>query len=522
MIHEPETDTCIMGAGAAGALFAARLSTAGRAVTVLDAGPGWTPGDLVSSAVWARRLKWGGAPVDAGGADRVGHNYNQGWGLGGSAIHHYASYPRLHEADFTLSSDHGVGRDWPFAYETLRSHYDAIQAEIGISGDAAAERWRPPGALYPLPPLPVFAQGRILADGFAKLGMHVAPQPMAILSREYKGRAACLNDGWCDAGCPIGALHNPLVLHLPAAEAAAARIVPNATVTAIETDARGRATALLWRDTKGEAHRQGARTFILAGASVQNARLLLANPSPAHPEGFGNRSRAVGRWFNAHSVGNAYGLFAAETEGWRGVNAGVQFCQDDYGKRAAEGFGALSWGLAPSVKPNDLIGIVMTRPDLFGASLAAFMRRAAHHLGMIVAMVEGVPAAENRIELTADRDTHGVPRARVIHTRDVRTGVRFAAAMRQGEAIVRAAGADEVWTTPAPAFGHMMGGTIMGTDPATSVTDAFGRLHEAENVLVAGGGLFPSIGAVSPTFTILALADRTAARMIAEPAFARL
>ena len=50
---------------------------------------------------------------------------------------------------------------------------------------------------------------------------------------------------------------------------------------------------------------------------------------------------------------------------------------------------------------------------------------------------------------------------------------------------------------------------------ATSVANSYGQLHGVPNLVAAGGGLFPSIGAVSPTFTVLALADRTAARMIA-------
>ncbi len=53
-------------------------------------------------------------------------------------------------------------------------------------------------------------------------------------------------------------------------------------------------------------------------------------------------------------------------------------------------------------------------------------------------------------------------------------------------------------------------------DPATSVTNSYGQLHGAANVVAAGGGLFPSIGAVSPAFTVLALANRTAAAMLAD------
>jgi choline dehydrogenase-like flavoprotein len=56
----------------------------------------------------------------------------------------------------------------------------------------------------------------------------------------------------------------------------------------------------------------------------------------------------------------------------------------------------------------------------------------------------------------------------------------------------------------------------MGRDPKTSVADDMGRLHDAPEIRVAGAGLFPSIGALSPTFTILALADRSARALLRE------
>ena len=54
----------------------------------------------------------------------------------------------------------------------------------------------------------------------------------------------------------------------------------------------------------------------------------------------------------------------------------------------------------------------------------------------------------------------------------------------------------------------------MGNDPAESVTDAFGRVHDTENLYVAGPALFPSSGAVNPTFTISALASRQADHLL--------
>jgi choline dehydrogenase-like flavoprotein len=57
---------------------------------------------------------------------------------------------------------------------------------------------------------------------------------------------------------------------------------------------------------------------------------------------------------------------------------------------------------------------------------------------------------------------------------------------------------------------HIMGTARMGDDPRTSVTDAFGRLHELDNVYVGDGSVFASSGGGNPTLTIMALSLRMA------------
>src|SRR6202035_1079198 len=95
------------------------------------------------------------------------------------------------------------------------------------------------GAPYPLPAAPLFPQGAAIARGFTKLGKTVAPLPLAVTTTNYQGRARCLWDGWCDSGCPIGALANPLTIHLPRALAAGATLVTAATGVRILTDSTG-------------------------------------------------------------------------------------------------------------------------------------------------------------------------------------------------------------------------------------------------------------------------------------------
>ena len=78
---------------------------------------------------------------------------------------------------------------------------------------------------------------------------------------------------------------------------------------------------------------------------------------------------------------------------------------------------------------------------------------------------------------------------------------------------MEAAGACEAWVSARHQM-HTMGGAIMGTDPETSVADANGAAHDIPNLYLAGSSLFPSTGAVNPTFTLSALAAKSAAHML--------
>ena len=53
-----KVDVVIVGAGASSSVYAAVLAEAGKSVLVLESGPARKPEDLVSSQIWARRLKW--------------------------------------------------------------------------------------------------------------------------------------------------------------------------------------------------------------------------------------------------------------------------------------------------------------------------------------------------------------------------------------------------------------------------------------------------------------------------------
>jgi choline dehydrogenase-like flavoprotein len=78
-----KVDAVIVGAGAAGAVFAAVLMRAGKKVVLLEQGPDWQLSDLISSDIWGRRLKGSGAPIIYEGRNPVGRTSDHGWGVGG-------------------------------------------------------------------------------------------------------------------------------------------------------------------------------------------------------------------------------------------------------------------------------------------------------------------------------------------------------------------------------------------------------------------------------------------------------
>ena len=98
--------------------------------------------------------------------------------------------PRLLPNDFKIKSEHNRAHDWPIAYEDVAPWYDTVAHDIGISGDAKAEKlWRPAGRDYPMPPMKTFKNGEVWKKGFAANNIRLVPAAVAMNSVEFKGRA---------------------------------------------------------------------------------------------------------------------------------------------------------------------------------------------------------------------------------------------------------------------------------------------------------------------------------------------
>ncbi len=337
-------------------------------------------------------------------------------------------------------------------------------------------------------------------------------------SVDYKGRPACIYDGWCHVGCPIGALANPQVTYLGEARAAGAEVRPLSTVTRILTDASGKkATGLEYYDAKGGKHFQPASVVIAASWAAQNPRLLLNSANDKHPNGLSNASGLVGKYIMTHFTAVTNAMFDEDVENHKGTIGGQFMSYDRYSKTSFKGaFGSTLLVAGAAVKTNGLTGIHNTRPELFGADLAAYMKRAVKGLTRFTAYCEEQPKIENRLDLVSQKDEFGMPLARIVHNYDDNDAALWNANFEEGMKIGHATDAKEVWQvrTAMPAI-HLMGGTIMGTGASNSVVNSYGQSHEVPNLFVAGPGIFPTCGASNPTYTVFALSLRGAENLAA-------
>jgi len=512
-----KVDVVIVGAGASGSVFANVLTKAGKKVVLLDNGPDWQLTDLISSDIWGRRVKPAGPPVLLEGKNPFGYVSQAGWGVGGATLHYFANFPRYLPTDFKIKSEHNRAHDWPIAYEDVAPFYDKVAAELGVSGDAKAEeRWRPAGAPYPMPPMKTFPNGEVWKKGTEANGIHLVPAAVGMNSAEFKGRPACIYDGWCHVGCPIGALANPVVTYLGEARKAGAEVRAWSTVTRVLTNPAGtRVTGVEYYDDKHQKQVQQASVVLLAAWSAQNPRLLLNSATDKHPKGLANASGLVGHFMMSHHVANTWAMFDDDVENHMGT-VGVQYMSyERYPKTSHAGaFGSSFVTAGFALKTADLAN---ARGDLFGPELADYMKRAARHLAGIKTFGEEQPAAENRLELASEKDQFGMPLGKLTHSFDQDAVALWNANLEEGLKVAKASGAKEAWSARGVMpTSHLLGGTIMGTSAANSVVNSYGQSHEIPNLWVAGPGIFPTEGASNPTFTIFALSRRGAEQMASQ------
>lgn len=516
-------DVVVIGSGAGGGVIAKELAEAGVSVVVLDAGRRFDPANdywtdredfqlqsVFSPSDWRRDV------YTSGGAK--GFAYTRIKGVGGSTLAYLAVSLRFHESDFRMRSEDGVGDDWPISYEELEPYYSLVEYELGVSGPGGLEAnpFDPPRS-RPFPTLPhdFNRASRVMKRAADKLGLHMVREPVAIPTRDWNGRSACINAGACDIGCKIAAKSSIDVTYIPKAEATGRiEIRSECMAREITVGQDGRAQSVIYFDRDGREREIKARAVVLAGNAIETPRLLLMSTSSLFPDGLANSSGLVGKYFTEHLAIFAFALFAERLDPWRGIRTGGMI-QDYYATNARNDF-ARGWTFEVFHGTSWPVTEALRIPG-WGTEHKALMKERFGRTAGMASVGDQLPDTRNQVVLDPEvKDVYGLPAPRLINEPRENDRAMLKAISARSKEIFEAAGATQYWenTFVPGSSSHYLGTCRMGTDPATSVVDPWCRAHDVPNLFIGDGSVFVTGGGVNPALTISALATRTAEGII--------
>lgn len=538
-------DVIVVGAGAGGGVAARVLAEAGARVLLLERGRFLTYEEIGHDHLANHRfpayghntgLDYVGNPrvaAEPGRADRrVDEPYRREWHntamtVGGGTRVYQGMAWRFQPDDFRMASRYGVPEgsslvDWPLTYDDLERHYTRAEQEFGVCGDGQAHRCQGfRSREYPMSAQPSTREADVLRKGAEALGLSTGPVPLLLNSQSRDGRAACVRCGECIGfGCPVDAragTHNtviPLALNT-----GLCRLVTGQRVQRVLVDGTGRATGVVVRDMNTGARvevRCGA--VVLAAGAIETARLLLASATDKDPAGLGNRTDQVGRHLQGHNYVGAFGLFDEPVQDLQGP--GVSIATADH-THDLDGEAIGGGVLANEVVKMPVLFHAWAMPSdvpRWGYEAKRWMRDSYLRTSHIMGPIQEIPNPEARVTLASGvLDSGGDAVVRLSGVQHPES-VRAAKALRErAQHWMHASGARRVWTLPVEsglsAGQHQAGTARMGTDPAISVTDPFGRVHGHPGLWVMDASLHVTNGGVNPVLTILALAYRCAGEL---------
>lgn len=506
-----EADVCIIGSGISAAMVAEKLAEERNAsLVVVEAGS--ESDRLVERPAQRRRfLDYGESPWrndHLDGIDVPGIQ-SRSMQVGGLAMHWGGVTPRFSPEDFRVRALYGVGHDWPISYEDLDPWYQEAEVRLGVAGEQGPAELDPRGKPFPQPALPLTYNLGLLREWAAKAGIPMWSQPSAKNAVPWRGRPPCCRNDTCFPVCPIGAKYSPDFTWDALRAAKRVTLMPRTVVRRLAADASGRivrATGLA-RDSGGAVEFR-ARLFVIAAGYAWSSHLLLLS-------GLANRSGMVGKYLTGHRNVNAYvslplRLFPGLNEQhslvskkFMRVPRGDSYLRHDL--RVWES----SQGKAPRL--GDSAGTLMLGDEL----LADWRSRTATGTARVRAYYDVIPDRESALTLDPVRTTSWGDPLPVLTWKDAPESAEVRAKSEErirtlfGE-MARAGGGSVLSTRSDDFQDHPGGGCRMGNDPATSVTDGWGKTHDHENLFVVGAPTIVSGGCANGTLTFCALALRSA------------
>ena len=473
-----------------------------------------------------------------------------GTGLGGSMVHWNGQTFRFQDDDFQQRSRtiarYGKNfipadvtiQDWGVTATELEPHFDRFEYLLGTSGKAGNIKGKkipggnifedPRSREYPTPPQKEPYGSAIFRKAAEGLGYHPYPQPSCNLSQPYTNPEGltlntCTFCGYCERfACEHFAKSTPQTVLLPVLlKDSNFELRTGCQVLRINLDNTGKtATGVTYVDASGKEIELRASLIIVGAYATNNVRLLLLSKigTPYDPE---TGKGVVGRNY-AYQTMSSPRVFYDESININpfmrsGANGTViaDFAGDnfDHGPLGFIG-GAYIGEIMTNGRP---IGFHPTPPGTpsWGAKWKQAVVRHYNHTSTINVHGSSVATRWNYLDLDPTyKDAWGLPLLRMTFDfpendiqmsayctqKAIEIGKQMGGKLVTGSPRKRPYDINEYQTT------HNTGGTVMGTDPSTSVVNRHLQSWDVSNVFVIGASNYPQNASYNPTDTVGALA----------------
>jgi choline dehydrogenase-like flavoprotein len=451
--------------------------------------------------------------------------WTRGYQTGGRSLTWGRQTYRWGPKDFEANKRDGHGIDWPIRYADVEKWYGHVERFAGICGNRDGLPDLPDSECQPA--FEMSAIELAIRDRLTKRfpGRHLIMGRAAHLTaptaeQQALGRGKCQARDVCHSGCSYGAYFSSQAATLPAARATGRMtLVNDAIVHSLEQDpASRRITGVRVVDRNTRATRTySAPLVFLCASTVGSLQILLNSRGDASPSGVGNHSGVLGAYITDH-IGaiSAQGSMPELADRYPFGRRPVAVYIPNYRHEKAEdadfvrGYGFDCYGqnrglLVPEAKAG--IGAA-AKADIYRHGDWTFRANLAGEM---------LPYADNRATLHQTAvDKWGIP---LIHLdcRHRENEERMSArAEKDLVEMLTAVGCSNVQLTSnrrdkgiVGYRTHEMGGACMGHDPNSSVTNAWGQVHNVANLFVGGGPVMSSCATQNPSLTYMALTARS-------------
>jgi cholesterol oxidase len=523
-------DWLVIGSGFGGSVAALRLAAKGYSVGVLECGRRFRDEDFAKSAWNLRRYFW--MPrLGLRGIFRLTVFKDvfiaSGNGVGGGSLGYANTLYRARPAFFTDRQWDGLA-DWN---RELGLHYETAERMLGV---ADYEGMTPADEL-----LRAYGEEIGVGDTFShtRVGVFFGPAGEQVADPYFDGegppRTGCLRCGSCMIGCRYGAKNTLMKNYLWFAERLGAEILPERQVTEVRPVGAGDGSEGYEVATQhpGAWLRKRRRTFTARGVVVAAGALgtnqLLADCKhggalPRLSDRLGEGVRTNSESIQAVTARDDSRDFTRAVA----ITSSIYPDPDTHIEVVTYGRNGDAMSRLFTAMTGD--GTRLTRPLKW---LAAMLR---HPLQAARLLWPGAWSRRTVILLVMQSlDTAMSLRAR---RRLLGRGVRLQTEQdpeRPNPTFIPAAEAAARWfaqrtrgiaqsgitesTMNIPTTAHILGGAVIGADPATGVVDSEHRAFGYHNLLVCDGSAIPANPGVNPSLTITALAERAISHLPDKP-----